>query len=172
MAQVAASPVAERGHETSQDGLWNDHSALAACRRVRRCIRQRNAHRNRSARTHLDQCVRYGFTPECVGDAYAGGRSARRGVPRIRNLYHSVRSRAPHPVGRGSPARTYRSRAGKTGCRQHRPVLGLLRHNAGADDQRRVDVFWLFRWPRYGNAALVRNLGDTRLCRPSYLVAL
>src|SRR3981081_1909515 len=74
MSQVAASLLAGGTHETAQDGLRHDHSALAAGRRVRRCIRQRNAYRDRSARTQLDQFVRCGSPPECVGDAYAGGR--------------------------------------------------------------------------------------------------
>src|ERR1700716_1218650 len=72
MPQFAASRVARRAHEKTQNRLRNGHSALAACRSVRSCLRHRIAYLDRSAGTKLDQFVRCGSTPECVGDAYAG----------------------------------------------------------------------------------------------------
>src|ERR1700687_3318491 len=104
-----------RAHETSQNGLRNDHSALAACRRVQHCFPQRIAYRNRSARTHLDQSVRCRSTArERLDSAYAGGRSAGRGVARIYGLFDEVRSRPPRPAGQNPPARTFWTTAGKT----------------------------------------------------------
>src|SRR3981189_3868478 len=41
MSQVAASPIAERAHETSPNGLRNDPSPLASFGRLPRSVRQR-----------------------------------------------------------------------------------------------------------------------------------
>lgn len=167
MLPAAGFLMAERAGERPKDRLRNDHSALAACRRVRHCLCQRIADRDRSARTQLDQSARCRASGrQRMDGAYAGGHRAGRGVARICRLFGAIRSWQPRPAGQGPAAWTFRPEAGQARILQHRSVLGLLRHDAHVDGQRRAVVFRPLRRQRHGDAALVRNVGDTCLCRP------
>src|ERR1700746_3991523 len=58
MAPAAGSLTTDPTREATKNGLRHDYPALAAGRRVRRCLRQRIADRDRGARTQVDQSVR------------------------------------------------------------------------------------------------------------------
>ena len=173
MTSIARSPITERARETSKDRLRNDHPALAACRRTRVAfvtgLRIATEAPGRGWINLFDAVL----PRESVWMAHMQAAVALVAVStRLCDLSDQIRPRAPRPAGQDPPARTFRPRQARLGAYNivlywvfFVTMLALIASGG-------LVVFRLLRRPRRGDAALVRNVGDIGLCRPSYPGAL
>ena len=168
MVPAAGSPTTERAREATENRLRHDHPALAAGRRIRRRLSSADCG---SRPKHPDAAGSICSTPCCRARA-CGWRTCR--PPwcwwRCRSPTSSIWRSG---LGRRVQFDKIRLR-GLFGRKQARlgaynivlywiffvTMLALI-------DQRRAVVFRLLRRPRRGDAALVRNLGDNGVRRPS-----